>query len=142
MPPLLRITLLGGFSAGAGDRVVSEGAWRLRKAKSLVKLLALAPERRLHRERASELLWPDRDPAAATSRSGHNSSLARSLCRRRSGASASSFTRLFALRSLQAPSLTTWSPAPAEKPPSSEIRTGGDMLSPEPNPALRAGATA
>jgi predicted ATPase/DNA-binding SARP family transcriptional activator len=59
--PELRISLLGGFAV----RSVSEGAWRLRKAKGLVKLLALAPEHRLHRERASELLWPDRDPAAA-----------------------------------------------------------------------------
>ncbi len=65
MPPSLRISLLGGFSAAAGESVVNEGAWRLRKSKSLVKLLALAPEHRLHRERASELLWPDRDPAAA-----------------------------------------------------------------------------
>jgi predicted ATPase/DNA-binding SARP family transcriptional activator len=65
MPTSLRISLLGGFSAAAGDKVVTEGAWRLRKSKSLVKLLALAPEHRLHRERASELLWPDRDPAAA-----------------------------------------------------------------------------
>src|SRR5919198_2821430 len=64
--PELRISLLGGFAAAAGDRSVSEGAWRLRKAKSLVKLLALAPEHRLHRERASELLWPDREPAAAS----------------------------------------------------------------------------
>src|SRR5919198_3385080 len=63
--PELRISLLGGFAAAAGDRSVSEGAWRLRKAKSLVKLLAMAPEHRLHRERASELLWPDRDAAAA-----------------------------------------------------------------------------
>jgi predicted ATPase/DNA-binding SARP family transcriptional activator len=64
MPPSLRISLLGGFSA-AGEGPVTEGAWRLRKSKSLVKLLALAPEHRLHRERASELLWPDRDAAAA-----------------------------------------------------------------------------
>jgi DNA-binding SARP family transcriptional activator len=65
MPPSLRISLLGGFSAAAGEGAVTEGAWRLRKSKSLVKLLALAPEHRLHRERASELLWPDRDAAAA-----------------------------------------------------------------------------
>src|SRR5947207_11042060 len=65
MRPLVRISLLGGFSAGADGQIVSEGAWRRRKAKSLVKLLALAPEHRLHRERASELLWPDRDAAAA-----------------------------------------------------------------------------
>jgi predicted ATPase/DNA-binding SARP family transcriptional activator len=61
----LRISLLGGFSAAAGERPVSEGTWRLRKSKSLVKLLALAPEHRLHREQAIELLWPDRDTAAA-----------------------------------------------------------------------------
>jgi DNA-binding SARP family transcriptional activator len=30
-----------------------------------VKLLALSPERRLHREQAMELLWPDRAPDAA-----------------------------------------------------------------------------
>src|SRR5919201_1515759 len=61
----LRISLLGGFSAAADDRAVSEGTWRLRKAKSLVKLLALAAEHRLHRDQAVELLWPDRDPGAA-----------------------------------------------------------------------------
>src|SRR3954454_8321882 len=66
MRPLVRISLLGGFSAGADEQIVSEGAWRLREAKSLVKLLALAPEHRLHRERASELLWPDRDGPSAT----------------------------------------------------------------------------
>ena len=47
------------------DGVVEERAWRLRKAKALVKLLALAPERRLHRERLADLLWPDRDAEAA-----------------------------------------------------------------------------
>src|ERR671936_627682 len=61
----LRIALLGGFSAAAGERAVSEGTWRLRKAKSLVKLLALAPEHRLHRDQVLEVLWGDRDPAAA-----------------------------------------------------------------------------
>jgi predicted ATPase/DNA-binding SARP family transcriptional activator len=61
----LRISLLGGFAVDADGRTVGEGAWRLRKSKGLVKLLALAPERRLHREQASELLWPDRDAAAA-----------------------------------------------------------------------------
>src|SRR5436305_826778 len=66
MRPLVRISLLGGFSAGSDGQIVSEGAWRLRKAKSLVKLLALAPEHRIHRERASELLWPDRDGPAAS----------------------------------------------------------------------------
>ena len=63
--PVPRVCLLGGFSVATEDGVVEERAWRLRKAKALVKLLALAPERRLHRERLAELLWPDRDGEAA-----------------------------------------------------------------------------
>jgi predicted ATPase/DNA-binding SARP family transcriptional activator len=61
-----RVCLLGGFSVATGDGIVEERAWRLRKAKALVKLLALAPERRMHRERLAELLWPDRDAEAAS----------------------------------------------------------------------------
>src|SRR5512141_2797418 len=63
--PVPRVCLLGGFSVATEDGVVEERAWRLRKAKALVKLLALAPERRLHRERLADLLWPDRDAEAA-----------------------------------------------------------------------------
>ena len=59
------IRLLGGFSVAVGDHVVADRAWRLRKAKALVKILALAPDRRVHRERLAELLWPDRDAEAA-----------------------------------------------------------------------------
>jgi two-component SAPR family response regulator len=60
-----RIRLLGGFSVAVGDNVVADRAWRLRKAKALVKILALAPDRRVHRERLAELLWPDHDADAA-----------------------------------------------------------------------------
>ena len=45
--------------------VIADDAWRLRKAKTLIKLLALAPERRLHVEQAAELLWAGRDPDSA-----------------------------------------------------------------------------
>ena len=62
---VLCISLLGAFSVTVGERAVADDAWRLRKAKTLIKLLALAPERRLHAEQASELLWPDRDPDSA-----------------------------------------------------------------------------
>src|SRR4051794_6528026 len=65
MDRAVHISLFGAFCVRVGDAVVPEGAWRLRKAKSLVKLLALAPERRVHRERATELLWPERAPEAA-----------------------------------------------------------------------------
>jgi predicted ATPase/DNA-binding SARP family transcriptional activator/DNA-binding CsgD family transcriptional regulator len=62
----VRICLLGGFSVWVGSRAVSEGEWHLRKAKSLLKLLALAPGHRLHREQMMELLWPHLDRRAAS----------------------------------------------------------------------------
>jgi predicted ATPase len=61
----LCVNLLGAFSVSRDGDAVPDSAWRLRKAKSLVKLLALAPERRLHAEQAAELLWPERDPDSA-----------------------------------------------------------------------------
>ena len=65
MDTAVQIELFGAFVVRVGEEVVPEGTWRLRKARSLVKLLALAPDRRVHRERATELLWPERTPAAA-----------------------------------------------------------------------------
>ena len=62
----VRVRLLGGFSVWVGSRAVSEGVWHLRKAKSLVKLLALAPGHALHREQLMELLWPNLGKRAAT----------------------------------------------------------------------------
>jgi len=53
------VRLLGRFSVVVDGVEVDDRAWRLRKARTLVKLLALQPERRLHREQAMELLWPD-----------------------------------------------------------------------------------
>lgn len=61
----LRIRLLGGFSVSVGNRTIQENMWRLRKAAGLVKLLALSPDHRLHREQLLELLWPDLAPKAA-----------------------------------------------------------------------------
>ncbi len=62
---VLSISLLGAFSVALGEDVVAEDAWRLRKAKTLIKLLALAPEQRMHSDRVVELLWPDRAPDSA-----------------------------------------------------------------------------
>ena len=42
------------------------GAWRLRDARRLVKLLAATPGHRLHREQALEALWPDATPERPT----------------------------------------------------------------------------
>ena len=58
----VRIALLGGFAV----RVEGAGApprWRLRKAKTIVKLLALAVGHRVHRDVLTEQLWPEADPA-------------------------------------------------------------------------------
>src|SRR6476659_9990886 len=59
------VRLLGGFAAEVDGVGVPPGAWRLKKARELVKLLALAPGHRLHREQAMDVLWQGRDPAAA-----------------------------------------------------------------------------
>src|SRR4029077_20192465 len=63
--PKSSVTLLGGFGAEGSGAPVPDSAWRLRKARELVKLLALADGLRLHREQAMDALWPDRDPASA-----------------------------------------------------------------------------
>jgi predicted ATPase/DNA-binding SARP family transcriptional activator len=63
--PSLELHLLGGFSAKVDGVAVDDRAWRLRKAKTLVKLVAVAPERCVHRDVAAEALWPDRDARAA-----------------------------------------------------------------------------
>jgi DNA-binding SARP family transcriptional activator len=65
-PEAVRIWLLGGFRAAVGSRTVEDKHWRLRKATALVKLLALAPRHRLHREQVMDLLWPDSGRAAAS----------------------------------------------------------------------------
>src|SRR3712207_3577414 len=64
-PETLRVWLLGGFRVSVGARKIGEEEWPLRKAASLLKLLALAEGHRLHREQAMELLWPALDPQAA-----------------------------------------------------------------------------
>src|SRR3954447_15051822 len=55
----IEITLLGGFAVFVDGRGVDERAWGRRHAAALVKLLALAPGHRLHREQLLDLLWPD-----------------------------------------------------------------------------------
>jgi predicted ATPase/DNA-binding SARP family transcriptional activator/DNA-binding CsgD family transcriptional regulator len=47
------------------NRIVRQDAWHLRKAASLVKLLALSPQHLLHRDQAMDLLWPVLAPKAA-----------------------------------------------------------------------------
>ena len=62
----MRLWLLGGFRVFVGSRTIEENAWRLRKATSLVKLLALSPGHRLHHVQDMDLLWPDSGRRAAS----------------------------------------------------------------------------
>jgi DNA-binding SARP family transcriptional activator len=59
------VWLLGGFRVSIGARTIGDEKWRLRKSAALVKILALAPGYRLHRERAMDLLWPHLGRGAA-----------------------------------------------------------------------------
>ncbi len=60
--PGLEVRLLGSFNVSIDGQLVAGDAWRLGKAKDVIKLLALAPAHRLHRDQLIETLWPDLDP--------------------------------------------------------------------------------
>ncbi|OGO53411.1 MAG: hypothetical protein A2V84_05830 [Chloroflexi bacterium RBG_16_70_13] len=64
--PALRVRVLGGFSVELDGRPLPDDVWRRNRARSLVKLLAIAPRARLHREQLMDALWPELDPAAAS----------------------------------------------------------------------------
>src|SRR3954468_12842252 len=53
------IRLLGRFEVVVDGVAVPSNAWQRRAAADLVKLLALAPSRTLHRERVIDALWAD-----------------------------------------------------------------------------------
>jgi DNA-binding SARP family transcriptional activator len=61
----VEIQLLGGFSIGLDGTAVAPADWRRDRAAALVKLLAITPQHRLHREQVIELFWPDSDPEVA-----------------------------------------------------------------------------
>jgi two-component SAPR family response regulator len=53
------ITLLGGFAVTVDGVRLDDGEWRRRQAAALVKILALASGRTLHREQLVDMLWPN-----------------------------------------------------------------------------------
>ncbi|MER7415918.1 AAA family ATPase [Micromonospora peucetia] len=59
LPRRLRIRLLGGFQVEREGHLPVAGSWRRSSARTLVKLLAVAPGNRLHRDQALEAIWPD-----------------------------------------------------------------------------------
>lgn len=62
-PSVLQV--LGGFGLRDGSRVVLDESWKRSRAKRLIKVVALAPGHRLHREQVAEALWPELDPEGA-----------------------------------------------------------------------------
>ncbi|WP_246000302.1 AfsR/SARP family transcriptional regulator [Nocardioides pocheonensis] len=75
------IQLLGRFSVAVDGAPISGDAWRSRRAADVVKLLALSPDRRLHRSQVMEALWPESDPQG----SGANLRKALHFARRATG---------------------------------------------------------
>ena len=64
----VEIAMLGTFSVAVARAPVAADAWSRRGAASLVKLLALAEGRSLHREQVIDALWPTVPPDAALPR--------------------------------------------------------------------------
>ena len=54
----IHVTLLGRFAVTVGGTPVADASWKRRHAAAVVKVLALAPARRLHREQVIDLVWP------------------------------------------------------------------------------------
>jgi predicted ATPase/DNA-binding SARP family transcriptional activator/DNA-binding CsgD family transcriptional regulator len=74
---VVRVWLLGGFRVSVGSRTIGEDRWQRRKAAALVKLLALAPSHRMHREHLMDLLWPRLGAQAAANNLHRNLYVAR-----------------------------------------------------------------
>lgn len=57
----LYIQVIGGFSVAVDGLPVAAELWRRDRAAALVKLLAVTPGHRMHREKIIDLFWPDAD---------------------------------------------------------------------------------
>jgi DNA-binding SARP family transcriptional activator len=52
------VRLMGVFSVQVDGRIVVQGDFERRSAAAVVKILALAPHHRMHREQIMDHLWP------------------------------------------------------------------------------------
>jgi predicted ATPase/DNA-binding SARP family transcriptional activator len=119
----LAIWLLGGFRVTFSGRVIDEDGWRLRKSRGVVKLLALAPNHRLLRERVVDLLWPESDPEAAAS-SFHRALYVARRALEQAGANASSALHLQNDVLSLSPRIPCWVDVDAFEAASAEARRG------------------
>ncbi|MCE6997686.1 hypothetical protein LZG04_23215 [Saccharothrix sp. S26] len=65
MPATCQVRVLGRFTVTVDGKPVPGDVWRNRRAADVVKLLAVAPDHRLHREQVMDRLWPDLPADAA-----------------------------------------------------------------------------
>jgi DNA-binding SARP family transcriptional activator len=65
MPATCQVHVLGRFTVSVDGKPVPGDVWRNRRAADVVKLLAVAPDHRLHREQVMDRLWPDLPAEAA-----------------------------------------------------------------------------
>jgi DNA-binding SARP family transcriptional activator/tetratricopeptide (TPR) repeat protein len=79
----VEIGLLRGFSVSVDGSAVPADSWRRRQAAALVKVLALAPGARLHRDRVVDALWPELDIDTALPRLHKAAHFARQAMRSR-----------------------------------------------------------
>lgn len=108
-PKVFRVRLLGGFSITVGSRNIESNRWRLKKARSLIKLLTLAHGHRLHRERVIDTLWPHLDRKSAANNLHRTLHFARGALKDTPASSASSsYLRLQGDLILLCPDGTLW----------------------------------
>jgi len=60
----IEVFLLGRFEVVRGAAPIPYASWRRRRPADLLKLMALTPGLALGRDRAIEMLWPDKDPTS------------------------------------------------------------------------------
>lgn len=61
----VEIQILGGFSVAIDGVTCAPSVWRRDRAAALVKLLAVTPSHRIHREQVMDLFWPEADSEVA-----------------------------------------------------------------------------
>jgi ATP/maltotriose-dependent transcriptional regulator MalT len=60
--PRLQVYCLGDFRVELDQAVLSDSAWKSKRAKTLLKMLLAQDDHRLLRDQVMDMLWPDVDP--------------------------------------------------------------------------------
>jgi DNA-binding SARP family transcriptional activator len=61
----LKLRLLNGFEMERDGLILPDSVWGRRAARTLLKLLAIQPTRRLHRDQVLDVIWPNTHPEVA-----------------------------------------------------------------------------